>query len=112
MFAGLVNSLRTALSLVCTMFRSETLSQLFDQSCSLSVTGLLHTDRVLRSTHVKALVRDRSEQLGAVVDPLRDSVEVSLIKLALFTPVCLIKGTQKGKVTCYARERVNKNKLF
>ena len=22
------------------------------------------------------------------------------------------KGTQKGKVTCYARERVNKNKLF
>ena len=24
----------------------------------------------------------------------------------------VIKGTQKGKVTCYARERVNKNKLF
>ena len=23
-----------------------------------------------------------------------------------------LKGTQKGKVTCYARERVNKNKLF
>ena len=23
-----------------------------------------------------------------------------------------VKGTQKGKVTCYARERVNKNKLF
>ena len=24
----------------------------------------------------------------------------------------VVKGTQKGKVTCYARERVNKNKLF
>ena len=24
----------------------------------------------------------------------------------------LIKGNQKGKVTCYARERVNKNELF
>ena len=26
--------------------------------------------------------------------------------------VCLVKGNQKGKVTCYARERVNKNELF
>ena len=24
----------------------------------------------------------------------------------------LVKGNQKGKVTCYARERVNKNELF
>ena len=24
----------------------------------------------------------------------------------------VIKGNQKGKVTCYARERVNKNELF
>ena len=72
------------------MFRSETLNRLFYQSCSLTVTGLLQTDRVLRSTHVTVLVRDRSEQLRAVVDPLRDSVEVSIIKLALFTPVCLI----------------------
>ena len=23
-----------------------------------------------------------------------------------------VKGNQKGKVTCYARERVNKNELF
>ena len=23
-----------------------------------------------------------------------------------------LKGNQKGKVTCYARERVNKNELF
>ena len=57
--------------------------------CSLTVTGLLQTDRVLTSTHVTGLVRDRSEQLGAVVDPLRDSDEVSIIKLALLTPVCL-----------------------
>ena len=44
---------------------------------------------MLRSTHVTALIRDRSQQLGDFVDPLRDSVEVSVIKLALFTPVCL-----------------------
>ena len=50
---------------------------------------LLQIDRVLRSTHVTALVQDRSEQFRAVEDPLRDSVEVSVIKLALFTPICL-----------------------
>ena len=26
--------------------------------------------------------------------------------------ITLLKGNQKGKVTCYARERVNKNELF
>ena len=57
--------------------------------CSLTGTGLLQIDRVLRRTHVTSLVRDRSEQLGAVVDPLRDSEEVGIIKLALLTPVCL-----------------------
>ena len=46
-------------------------------------TGLLQTDRVLRSTHVTALVRYRSEQLRAVVDPLRDSVKVNVTKLAI-----------------------------
>ena len=33
---------------------------------------------------------------------------VETLNYSLYT----IKGTQKGKVTCYARERVNKNKLF
>ena len=58
--------------------------------CFLTFTGLLQTDRVLRSTHVTALVRDRSEQLRAEVDPLRDFVEVSIIMLALFT--CLFNN--------------------
>ena len=51
--------------------------------CSSTVTDLLQTVRILRSTHVTALARDRSEQLLAVVDPLRDSVKVSVTKLAL-----------------------------
>ena len=28
------------------------------------------------------------------------------------TGAMVVKGKQKGKVTCYARERVNKNELF
>ena len=40
------------------------------------------------------------------------SLRINIFPGKVSSSVANVKGTQKGKVTCYARERVNKNKLF
>ena len=37
---------------------------------------------------------------------------IAALRAYTFARMCTFKGNQKGKVTCYTLERVNKNELF